>query len=192
MKKFLVPVALLVVFMSAPGIARADLIFVTQLSGAGENPATTSPALGLATFTLLSSLTEIDFTIKFGTDAGSPPLTSALTAGHIHFGTPDMNGPVILPFPNLPTGMTSGTFSGALTPANLTPAGPITSFADAVAALEAGNTYANLHTTNFPGGEIRGQIPAAAPVPELSSLTLLGIGVLSLLGYARRARTTRS
>jgi hypothetical protein len=192
MRKFLVPVALTVMLMSAPGIARADLIFVTHLSGAGENPPTNSPALGLATFTLLSSLTEIDFTISFGTDAGGPALTSPLMAGHIHFGTPDMNGPVILPFPNLPTGMTSGTFSGALTAANLTPAGSIMTFADAVAALEAGNTYTNLHTTNFPGGEIRGQNPAAAPVPELSSLTLLGIGVISLLGYARRARATRS
>ena len=59
-----------------------------------------------------------------------------------------MNGPVILPFPNLPAGMTSGTFSGALTAANLTPAGPIATFADAVAAVESGNTYANLHTSN--------------------------------------------
>ena len=31
-------------------------------------------------------------------------------------------------------------------------------FAGAVRALESGNTYANVHTTNFPAGEIRGQI----------------------------------
>jgi hypothetical protein len=180
-------IALAVVLLSMPGIARADLIFAAQLSGAGENPATASLALGTATFTLNSAATEIDFTISFGANVGSPPLTSPLQAGHIHFGVPGTNGPVILPFPNLPAGSTSGTFSGALTAANLTPAGPITSFADAVAALEAGNTYANLHTPNFPGGEIRGQI-AAAPVPELASLTLLGIGILGLFGYAQRYR----
>jgi len=111
-----------------------------------------------------------------------PASTGATTS----FATPEVAGAVILPFPNLPAGSTSGTFSGALTAANLTPAGGITSFADAVAALEAGNTYANLHTTNFPGGEIRGQI--AAPVPELSSLTLLAIGILGLFGYAQRCR----
>jgi hypothetical protein len=187
MKKFLVPVTLALVLLSAPGIACADLIFVAQLSAAGENPATSSQALGLATYTLNSALTEIDFTISFGLDAGSPPLTSALSAGHIHFGTPDMNGPVILPFPNLPTGATSGTFSGALTAANLTPAGSIMTFADAVAAFEAGNTYTNLHTTMFPGGEIRGQNPAA-PIPEPSSLMLLGIAVLGLLGHGWRRR----
>jgi hypothetical protein len=189
MRKLLVVVALVGVLMSAPAMARADFIFVTPLSGAGENPPTSSPAIGLATFRLLSSLTEIDFTIKFGLDAGGPPLTAPVAAGHIHFGTPGTNGPVILPFPNLPTGTTSGTFSGVLTAANLTPAGPIHTFADAVAALEAGNTYTNLHTSNFPGGEIRGQNPAlAAPVPEPSSVVLLGVGALGLLGYARRAR----
>ncbi len=186
MRKVLLALAFAVALVPLPSTARADLIFVTQLSGAGENPPTTSPALGVATFTLKSTLTEIDFNISFGVDAGSSPLTSALTAGHIHFGVPGMNGPVILPFPNLPTGMTSGTFSGALTAANLTPAGSIMTFADAVAALEAGNTYTNLHTMNFPGGEIRGQNPAAAPVPELSSLTLLGVGLLGFLVYVRR------
>jgi hypothetical protein len=191
MKKLLVSAALVLVLLSVPGIARADMIFVTHLSAAGENnPLDNSPALGLATFTLNSSLTEIAFTISFGLDAGGPALTSGLTAGHIHFGMPGANGPVILPFPNITPllGMTSGTFSGALTAASLTPQGPILTFADAVAAFEAGNTYSNLHTANFPGGEIRGQNPAAAPVPELSSLTLLGIGALGLLGYARRAR----
>ena len=177
---------LTLVLLSASSIARADLIFVAQLSAAGENPPTSSLALGTAMFTVNSAGTEIDFSISFGADVGSPPLTSPLAAGHIHFGVPGMNGSVILPFPNLPAGSTSGTFSGALTAANLTPAGPIATFADAVAAVESGNTYANLHTSNFPGGEIRGQI--AAPVPELSSLTVLGIGILGLLGYAQRRR----
>jgi hypothetical protein len=184
MKRFVVPAALALVLLSAPVSARADTIFVAQLSGAGENPPTSSTALGTATFILKSSLTEIDFTISFGVDVGGPPLTTPLQAGHIHFGVPGMNGPVILPFPNLPAGMMSGTFSGALTAANLTPAGAIMTFADAVNALETGNTYANLHTSMFPGGEIRGQVtPAAAPVPELSSLALLSIGALGLLAY---------
>src|SRR5262249_36139966 len=147
-------------------------------------------ALRLPGLALNPAESQIAFTMSCGLDAGSPPLTTPLQAGHIHFGVPGMNGPVILPFPNLPAGMMSGTFSGVLLAANLTPAGPIMTFADAVNALETGNTYANLHTSMFQGGEIRGRLlPAAAPVPELSSLALLAIGALGLLGYARRARS---
>jgi hypothetical protein len=113
MKKLLVAVALATVLLSVPGIARADLIFVAQLTPGGENPPTSSPAFGTATYVINSAATEIDFTITFGLDAGGPALTSPLTAGHIHFGMPGANGPVILPFPNLPTGATSGTFSAS-------------------------------------------------------------------------------
>jgi hypothetical protein len=187
MKKCLVPAALALLLLSPAGVARADLIITTPLSGAGENPPTSSPALGLAVFDLNDAETQIAFTIRFGTDAGGPPLTTPLVAGHIHFGVPGMNGPVILPFPNLPLGATSGTFSGVLTAANLTPAGPILTFADAVDAFKAGNTYTNLHTTMFPGGEIRGQnIPAAVPEPGTLSLFGLGAAGLGVLALRRR------
>lgn len=196
MKKFLVPVALALALLSVPGVARADIIFVTPLSGAGEIPPTPSPAIGLATYLLHTDELAIDFTISFGLNAGGPPLTAPLVAGHIHFGVPGTNGPVILPFPGLPVGATSGTFSGTLTAANLTPAGPILTFADAVAALKAGNTYTNLHTTAFPGGEIRGQNPAAAPaavgVPEPGTLGLFGIGAAGLVLTALRRRRARA
>ena len=57
---------------------------------------------------------------------------------------------------------TSGTVTGTITPANVKvlasqgiEAG---NFAEAVRAIRAGVTYANVHTTVRPGGEIRGQI----------------------------------
>jgi hypothetical protein len=31
-------------------------------------------------------------------------------------------------------------------------------FNDALAIIRSGEAYANVHTTNFPGGEIRGQV----------------------------------
>jgi hypothetical protein len=189
MKKLLtvLTVAFALALLSTPGIARADLIFVTPLSGADEIPPTGSLAIGLAVFDLPDNELSIGFDISFGTNAGGPPLTTPLAAGHIHFGVPGMNGPVILPFPGLPAGSTSGHFTGTLTAANLTPAGPIMTFADAVLALKAGNTYSNLHTTMFPGGEIRGQNPA---LPEPSTLALCGLGAFSLvLTWWRKRRT---
>jgi len=43
--------------------------------------------------------------------------------------------------------------------------------------------YINVHTTTFSGGEIRGQVLL---VPEPATLAMAGVGVLALLGLARR------
>jgi hypothetical protein len=39
----------------------------------------------------------------------------------------------------------------------------IRTFADALQAIAGGNAYANVHTSAFPGGEIRGQLVVADP-----------------------------
>jgi hypothetical protein len=76
-------------------------------------------------------------------------LSSAATAGHIHGpASPTNNAGVLIPF--TPPAATSGTFSGSAT---LT--------AQQLFYLITGQTYANIHTGNNPGGEIRGQVTPA-------------------------------
>lgn len=51
------------------------------------------------------------------------------------------------------------------------------------AGLAAGKAYVNVHNTQFPGGEIRGDLPGvAAP----ATLALLGAGLTTLLAVRRK------
>jgi CHRD domain/PEP-CTERM motif len=56
-----------------------------------------------------------------------------------------------------------------------------------VAAVLAGETYINIHTQQFPGGEIRGFL-GAVPEPSTWAMMLLGFAGL---GFAFRAITAR-
>jgi hypothetical protein len=107
----------------------------------------------------------ITFTLRFSN------LSSAVTQSHIHFGKVHMAGGVMVFFcsnlPNPPSGTqpcpaNGGTVTGTITAANLlgiagqnVPAGDFDAIED---ALESNTAYANIHTANFPAGEIRGQI----------------------------------
>ena len=178
------------VVLGASGAARADFSLTTLLSGANERPSpAATPATGSATVTFVSLTNTLSYSITFS------DLTGAPGAGHIHVGGVNDVGPVIFPLSNLPAA-TSGTFAGTLTAANLIPrpAAGINTFSDAVAAIAAGNAYVNLHTARFPGGEIRGQLPAApgGVIPEPGTFALLaGAGLLPLTGAVARRRRRR-
>lgn len=99
-------------------------------------------------------------------------MTSAVTQAHIHFGASRTNGGVMvfLCGGSKPACPTSGTVTGTLTAADVStlpsgntdsviPQGIQTSDLNAMLeAIRTGNTYINVHTANFPGGEIRGQV----------------------------------
>lgn len=72
-------------------------------------------------------------------------LTDTITASHIHRGAPTVSGPVIVPL-SITKGL-AGTISGKATVSQ--------GFED---SLLAGNTYTNVHSKTYPGGELRAQL----------------------------------
>ena len=169
--------------VATTGVARADFTLTSILGGAAEVPPNSSTATGTATFTYTTATDSLSYSVAF------TGLGSAASGSAIYFGLPGTTGPAILPFtaPG-PLPVTTGTFSGTLTAADLTPspAAGINTFADAINAIQKGNTYINIRSSGFPTGEIRGQI-----VPEPTSLALAFIGAGSLVGFgvARRKRS---
>jgi hypothetical protein len=90
-------------------------------------------------------------------------LTANATSAHIHRGAIGANGPVQIDF--APLGFTFGAQSGTFSKLSLT---ALT--ASQVTDLLAGNLYVNIHSSSFPGGEIRAQLnatpPGVAPAPQ--------------------------
>ena len=172
MKKIKIPLVALIVLtmLLTSSVAYASppdqRNFVTPLSGAEEVPARDTNARGLAKFQLSKDGTELSYKLIASN-------IENVIAAHIHLGPVGVNAPVVafLYGPVAPGGgRTDGVLAeGTITTADLV--GPLAgmSLSDLMAAMEAGNTYVNVHTSDgvapdntgpgdFPGGEIRGQI----------------------------------
>ncbi len=140
--------------------------FRARLIGINETPASINTD-ATATVKLKLNADSIDFELSFQ-NLRSLPIQS-----HIHFGLPRTSGGVSVFFcgpagspakqvcPQSTTGMVKGTLTSAdvigPTPQGIA-VGDITSL---LRQIRGGNTYANLHTGLFQGGEIRGQIQRA-------------------------------
>lgn len=151
--------------------------FNFTLDAAQEPSLPVSSGLGSGSATL--DWATFEFTIDFAYLGLSAPTTMA----HVHQAPPGVNGPVLIPLTLTPLGTTfgSGHFGGVITEAQ-------------ALAILSGDTYVNVHTTAYPGGEIRGQLPAVAmgAVPEPSTYALLGAGALLGGVLVRRFRAGRA
>jgi CHRD domain-containing protein len=156
-KKVLTALAV-VTLLAAASAARAQDTIQAKLHGYFEVPAISTPATGELTGTLGPA--AIDYTLSY---SGFP---TPVAAAHIHLGQFSVNGGVSAFLcgggskPACPS--PSGSISGTIVAADVIgPSGQgiaAGEFDELVAAMRAGVTYANVHTGQYGGGEIRGQV----------------------------------
>ena len=170
----------------------APLTLSGVLSGLNENPTTSSLGTGFAVVTIdpvaHTMIVDVAFSNLVTTGTGT-------TASHIHccVAAPGNAGVATTTptFPGFPLGVTAGTYHHAFdltlassyNPAFVTAQGSV---AAAEAALEAGfiagQTYLNVHSSAFPGGEVRAFL---TPEPATLGLGLVGLAAF-WLGRRRR------
>jgi hypothetical protein len=127
-------------------------IFTTTLSGSNEVPVRSSGGNGFAQVIIDGD--RVHYALQVDD-------IENVTAAHIHTGVSGANGPVrVTFFPNdqfpqrISVSDTTVIAEGTFTSANVTGI----SYSDLLAAIRSGGAYVNVHTTQFPGGEIRGQL----------------------------------
>jgi hypothetical protein len=141
-----------------PGPVDNTVTFKATLSGASEVPANASTATGNFTATLDTVTNAFVYDVTF------TGLSGNVNNGHIHGpSAAGLNSGTTINFNTLPGatfsfGLPAGTAHGA-TVLNAATQITATMSGDSLKKLLfAGLTYANIHTTALPGGEIRGQI----------------------------------
>ncbi len=181
------PVAL--TLLLAAGTANAATSFYGSLSGAQETMPNASTATGYGTAILSNDMNILTVAVSWN------GLTAPAAAAHIHCcAMLGANGPVAVdldPFAAI-TGNAMKVFD--LTMASsygggfLAAAGGTAELARMrlINGLNGGEAYFNVHNSNFPAGEIRGQI-AAVPEPASWAMLIAGFG---LVGTSFRQRNT--
>lgn len=187
----LLPHALIVLALAAPAAQATIMTFQTTLAGSNEVPPNASPGTGNATVSVDTDLHTLQVLLTFS------GLLGTTTASHIHCcAAPGTNAGVATQLPTFagfPIGVTSGTYAqlfdmslaSSWNPSFITAQGgtPLAAFNVLVTNMQAGLTYLNIHTSQFTGGEIRGQLTR---VPEPGTLALLSFALVGAMVVARR------
>lgn len=159
------------------GAYSAEFIFSGYLWEGEEVPPTGSPATGSFGATLDDQTWVISGNMLISN------LTSNLTGAHIHEGAVGQNGPVR--FDLLANATSIDTFGNHIVVhySGVIP-GTQAQKEDLLNKMLNEMTYVNIHSSNFPVGEIRGQIFCI--VPEPMTIAALGVGLAALIGRRRK------
>jgi CHRD domain len=178
MKRFKLHVTAIVVLLLALGAGSYAIAGDGNRSNINENligyqevPSISTVATGRFTARISNDNSQIDYSLSYR------GLEGAVQQAHIHFGQRSVNGGIsVFLCTNLGNGP-AGTQACPASPATITGTirandviGPIAppppggqgiepgAFDELLAAIRAGVTYANVHSTKWPGGEIRAQL----------------------------------
>ena len=137
-----------------------------KLRGYQEVPAVSTTASGKFKASIDKASNTMSYEVSYS------GLEGDVRQAHIHFGQRSVNGGISIwlcqtaanpsPVASTPTCPQSGSVNGVVSAADVIgPAGQgiaATQFAEILAAMRAGVAYVNVHSSKFPGGEIRGQL----------------------------------
>lgn len=145
-KIMLIDLCIAMIAIAGPAMAGDALVpFTALLTGGQEVPQNQSNAFGVAFMTFNESTGMLNFSITYTDER----LQGTEVAAHFHApAAPGVNAPVVFGLVNPGELSISSPKVGSV--------GPLTK--DQRRDLEDGLFYLNVHTTVFPGGEIRGQV----------------------------------
>ncbi len=149
----------------SPGTINGQKVlnFRAHLSGGQEVPPRETLATGQAVFQLSKDGEELSYKLIVAN-------LENIVQAHIHVAVEGVNGPVVIwLYPSAPPsllipGTTNGIlYEGIITETDFRGILAGRQMADLVDLMAANNTYVNVHTTLYPGGEIRGQVFGHVP-----------------------------
>jgi hypothetical protein len=152
-------------------------VYTGNFAGTNEAPPNASPGSGNISVTIDELLQTMLVEISFS------DLTGNVTAAHLHCcAGPGVNAGVAVNLIGFPVGVIAGSYSASFdlalastySASFLGSVGGTTASASSalIAALVSGLVYGNIHTSMFPGGEIRSDLVSEIPLPAAAWLFL--------------------
>lgn len=173
MRRLVVSIAVIALVSASSVVLAQGFKKISEfLTGYEEVPSVSTTGTGEFNAKISNDGTRIDWTLSYA------DLEGAIQQSHIHFGQAGVNGGISVflctnlgngPAGTQPCPAPPATISGTILAADVSPNIPATAAArtqgintgeidELVRAMRAGATYVNVHSTLWPGGEIRSQI----------------------------------